>query len=60
MTCDYVFPCLSQQIDVQMPVGVTSDVLEILKLPMTQKQTSLTDTATLAERPLSDCFSLKR
>ncbi|KAL8169376.1 UNVERIFIED_CONTAM: Mitotic checkpoint serine/threonine-protein kinase BUB1 beta [Gekko kuhli] len=50
----------TEQIEVQMPVGVTSDMTEILKLPMTQKQASLTDTAALAESPLSNCFSLKR
>ncbi|XP_060117325.1 mitotic checkpoint serine/threonine-protein kinase BUB1 beta [Heteronotia binoei] len=48
-----------QQILAQIPVDVMSDVPEILKLPMTQKQASLTDTAALAERPFSDCFSLK-
>ncbi|XP_077179023.1 mitotic checkpoint serine/threonine-protein kinase BUB1 beta isoform X2 [Paroedura picta] len=50
---------LYAQIETQMPVGLTNDVPEILKLPKTQKQASLVDTATLAERSLSDCFSLK-
>ncbi|XP_054827529.1 mitotic checkpoint serine/threonine-protein kinase BUB1 beta [Eublepharis macularius] len=48
-----------QQIEEQMLVDVTSDVPGVLKRPMTQRQTSLTDTTAFVERPLLDCFSLK-
>nr|XP_056707054.1 mitotic checkpoint serine/threonine-protein kinase BUB1 beta [Euleptes europaea] len=46
------------QIESQMPVGLTSDVPEVLTFPMTQTQPSVTDTAALTERSLPDCFSL--